>query len=77
MTLKTRSPKAGPIEKPRLMAILLREKALVKFSGLAYLVIATEFAGRKVSLIILCSRIIRAIPSTEVKIGISSKIVVH
>ena len=42
-------PKAGPMEKPRFIAILLREKARVIFSGFAYEVIDTELAGRNIS----------------------------
>lgn len=37
-------PNAGPMEKPRLSAILLSENARVMFSGFAYAEIETEFA---------------------------------
>src|SRR5690606_8551903 len=47
------------------------EKARVRFLGLEYLVIATEFAGRKASLIILKKSIMLAIPSNVGKSGIS------
>ena len=46
-------PNAGPIENPRLTAILLSEKERVIFSGLAYTLIETEFAGLNVSVIVL------------------------
>ena len=46
-------PNAGPIENPRLMAILLSEKERVIFSGRAYTLIETEFAGLNVSVIVL------------------------
>src|SRR5665213_2260258 len=44
-------PNAGPIENPRLMAILFRENERVIFSGLAYTLIETELAGLNVSVI--------------------------
>ena len=46
-------PNAGPTENPRLIAILLREKERVIFSGLAYTLIETELAGLNVSVIVL------------------------
>ena len=46
-------PNAGPIENPRLMAILLSEKERVIFSGRAYTLIETELAGLNVSVIVL------------------------
>lgn len=46
-------PNAGPIENPRLTAILLSEKERVIFSGLAYTLIETELAGLNVSVIVL------------------------
>ena len=48
------------MENPRLTAIRFNENARVRFSGLAYFVMATELAGRNSSLMILCARTIIA-----------------
>ncbi|MNS38021.1 hypothetical protein D3C72_702590 [compost metagenome] len=53
-------PSAGPIEKPKFTAIRFSENARVIFSGRAYFAIATELAGRKTSLVMLCINTITA-----------------
>ena len=42
-------PKAGPAEKPRLIANRTKVKARVLFSGLAYTLKETNIAGRNIS----------------------------
>ena len=49
-------PKAGPIENPRFIAILLSEKERVIFSGRAYTLIETELAGLNVSVMELSTK---------------------
>ena len=62
-------PIAGPKEKPRFIAILFKENARVRFSGLAYRVTATVFAGRKVSLIRLCRKMMAESPISVLNTG--------
>ena len=49
----SRPPKAGPTEKPRLIAILFNENERVTFSGFEYKATEEALAGRKHSIIVL------------------------
>src|SRR5690606_35254270 len=61
------------MENPRFTAIRFREKERVMFPFLAYLVTATELAGRNASLTVLCKNMMKANPTSDLNNGIIQK----